>query len=71
MGGTSNTAGPQPDTPLEQIRVCIVSDGTYGDRAFEQCLGHFPTEFALVEPVPPTVVDDVTVEVPEADLYLS
>ena len=71
MGGTSNTAGPHPDTPLEQIRVCIVSDGTYGDRAFEQCLGHFPTEFALVEPVPPTVVDDVTIEVPEADLYLS
>ena len=53
------------------MRVCIVSDGTYGDRAFEQCLARFPTEFALVEPIPATVVDDVAIEVPEADLYLS
>ncbi len=53
------------------MRVCIVSDGTYGDRAFEQCLARFPTEFVLVEPIPPTVVDDVAIEVPGADLYLS
>lgn len=53
------------------MRVCIVSDGAYGDRAFEQCLARFPAEFTLVEPIPPTVVDDVAIEVPEADLYLS
>lgn len=55
----------------ELLRVCIVSDGAFGDRAFEQCMARFPTDFALVEPVPATVVDDVTIEVPEADLYLS
>ncbi len=55
----------------ELIRVCIVSDGTLGDRAFEQCMARFPTEFALVEPLPATVVDDVSIEVPQADLYLS
>ena len=53
------------------MRVCIVSDGAFGDRAFEQCMARFPTEFGLVEPLPPTVVDDVAIEVPEADLYLS
>ncbi len=55
----------------EPVRVCIVSDGAFGDRAFEQCMARFPTEFALVEPLPSTVVDDVAIEVPEADLYLS
>lgn len=53
------------------MRVCIVSDGAFGDRAFEQCMARFPTDFALVEPLPAAVVDDVTIEVPEADLYLS
>ncbi len=53
------------------LRICIVSDGVFGDRAFEQCLARFPTEFALLEPDPPTVVDDVAIEVPDADLYLS
>lgn len=71
MGGASNTAGPQPNHTDQPVRVCIVSDGAFGDRAFEQCLARFPTEFVLVEPLPPTVVDDVTIEVPEADLYLS
>ncbi|HOT94613.1 MAG TPA: DUF166 family protein [Methanoregulaceae archaeon] len=55
----------------ETIRVCIVSDGAFGDRAFEQCMARFPTEFVLVEPLAPNVVDDVAIEVPEADLYLS
>lgn len=53
------------------MRVCIVSDGAFGDRAFEQCMARFPTDFALVEPIPATVVDDVEIEVPEADLYVS
>ena len=56
---------------MSPLRVCIVSDGAFGERAFEQCMARFPTDFALVEPLPPTVVDDVTIEVPEADLYLS
>ncbi len=61
---------PHPPT-AGSLRVCIVSDGAFGDRAFEQCMARFPTDFALVEPVPPSVVDDVTIEVPGADLYLS
>jgi len=65
-GGEEAASGP-----TGQVRVCIVSDGVYGDRAFEQCMARFPTEFALVDPLPPTVVDDVAIEVPEADLYLS
>lgn len=60
-----------PGQAIDGVRVCIVSDGAYGDRAFEQCMARFPTEFALVEPVPPTIVDDVGIEVPDADLYLS
>lgn len=53
------------------MRVCIVSDGAFGDRAFEQCIARFPTDFTLVEPIPATIVDDVAIEVPEADLYIS
>ena len=53
------------------MKVCIVSDGALGDRAFEQCLARFPTDFALVEPLAATAMDDATIEVPEADLYLS
>ena len=61
---------PQP--PMTgPLRGCIVSDGAFGDRAFERCLARFSTDFALVEPLPPTVVDDVAIVVPEADLYLS
>ena len=53
------------------MRVCIVSDGAFGDRAFEQCLARFPTDFALVEPLAAIAMDDAAIEVPEADLYLS
>jgi hypothetical protein len=65
---TESGAGRPEIGPL---RICIVSDGAFGDRAFEQCTARFPTAFALVEPVPSTVVDDVAIEVPDADLYLS
>ncbi len=65
-------AGPGAGQPeVRPLQVCIVSDGTFGDRAFEQCVARFPTDFALIEPVPSTVVDDVAIEVPDADLYLS
>ncbi len=53
------------------MKVSIVSDGVLGDRAFEQCLTRFPTDFAQVEPLAATAMDDATIEVPEADLYLS
>ncbi len=69
--GTPNTAGPQPGASLREMQVCIVSDGAFGERAFEQCMARFPTGFAQVDPVPPTVVDDVAIEVPPADLNLS
>ena len=69
---TTDIGRSAPQPPMAgPLRVCIVSDGAFGDRAFEQCMARFPTDFALVEPLPPTVVDDVAIEVPEADLYLS
>ena len=69
---TTDIGRSAPQPPLAgPLRVCIVSDGAFGDRAFEQCMARFPTDFALVELLPPTVVDNVAIEVPEADLYLS
>lgn len=53
------------------MRVCIVSDSAFGDRVFEQCTARFLTDFVRVGPLAETAVDDVTIDVPEADLYVS
>lgn len=53
------------------MNVCIVSAGRLGERAFDECRGRFPTEYVVIEPPEDTFIDDISIEVPAADLYLS
>ncbi len=53
------------------VKVGIVSDGKFGDRAFEEISTVFPTEWILVPFPGSPVVDDLELEVPDCDLYLS
>jgi len=53
------------------MKIGIVSDGKFGDRAFEIIRERFPTEW-IVAPFPQSmVVDDLELALPECDLYLS
>lgn len=53
------------------MKVCIVADGPLGERAFDECRGRFPTEYVVIEPTEDPFSDDISIEVPPADLYLS
>lgn len=53
------------------MKIGIVSDGKFGDRAFEVIRERFPTEW-IVAPFPQSmIVDDLDITLPECDLYLS
>jgi len=52
--------------------VGILSDGKYGDRAFENIRKVFPCKWILLEAIPQTVIlDDYELDIPECDLYIS
>jgi hypothetical protein len=48
-----------------------VSDGKYGDRAFENIKRRFPTEWISVDFPNTPLIDDVKLDLPDCDLYLS
>jgi hypothetical protein len=53
------------------MKIGIVSDGKFGDRAFEIIRERFPTEW-IMAPFPQSlVVDDLDLTLPECDLYIS
>jgi len=53
------------------MKIGIVSDGKFGDRAFEIIRKRFPAEW-ITAPFPQSmVVDDLELALPECDLYLS
>jgi len=53
------------------MKIGIVSDGKFGDRAFEIIGERFPTEW-IMAPFPQSmVVDDLELALPECDLYIS
>jgi hypothetical protein len=53
------------------MKIGIVSDGKFGDRAYEIIREKFPTEW-IVAPFPQAImVDDLELSIPECDLYLS
>ena len=56
-----------------QIKVGVISDGKYGTRAFENIKKQFESEWILVPEIPLNVMldDDIEVDVPECDLYIS
>jgi hypothetical protein len=53
------------------LRIGIVSDGKYGDRAYENIRRRFPTEWILVDFPDSPLLDDVRLDLPACDLYLS
>jgi hypothetical protein len=53
------------------MNIGIVSDGKFGDRAFEIIKERFPTEW-IMAPFPQSImVDDLELTIPECDLYIS
>lgn len=53
------------------MKIGIVSDGKFGDRAFEIIREKFPTEW-IVAPFPSSpLADDVELDLPDCDLYIS
>jgi hypothetical protein len=53
------------------MKIGIVSDGKFGDRAFEVIRERFPTEW-IMAPFPQSMmVDDLELTLPECDLYIS
>ena len=53
------------------MKIGIVSDGKFGDRAFEIIREKFPTEW-IMAPFPQSMIaDDLELALPECDLYIS
>jgi len=53
------------------VKIGIVSDGQYGERAFEQIRKRFLTEWILLPFPSSQVVDDIDITIPPCDLYIS
>ncbi|MDD1730082.1 MAG: hypothetical protein LUQ50_13555 [Methanospirillum sp.] len=53
------------------MKIGIVSDGQYGERAFEQIRKRFSTEWILLPFPTSPVVDDIHLTIPSSDLYIS
>jgi hypothetical protein len=53
------------------MKIGIVSDGKFGDRAFEVIRERFPTEW-IMAPFPGSpIADDIELNIPDCDLYIS
>jgi hypothetical protein len=53
------------------VKIGIVSDGQYGERAYEQIKTRFSTVWILLPFPSSLVVDDFDLSIPSCDLYLS
>lgn len=54
------------------MKIGILTDGTYGDRAFEIISKIFSCEWIQLEEIPQSaILDDYEIDVPECDLYIS
>ena len=54
------------------MKIGIVSDGKFGDRAYEVIKTRFPDTIWILAPFPQSmVIDDLDLSVPECDLYIS
>jgi len=57
----------------EKLKVGVVSDGKYGDRAYVNIKTKFKTEWILVPDIPANIMldDELDLKIPECDLYIS
>jgi hypothetical protein len=53
------------------MKIGIVSDGKFGDRAYEIIRERFPTEWIMGTFPQQMLVDDIELALPECDLYIS
>ncbi|HVN65555.1 MAG TPA: DUF166 family protein [Methanomicrobiales archaeon] len=53
------------------MKIGIVSDGKFGDRAFEVIRERFPTEWILAPFPNSPIADNINLHVPDCDLYIS
>ncbi len=55
------------------MKIGIISDGNYGERARDNIKKTFPVEWILVPDIPPTeIIDDrVPIDLPDCDMYIS
>lgn len=53
------------------MKIGIVSDGKFGDRAYEIIREKFPTEWIMAPFPSGMMVDDIELTLPECDLYIS
>jgi hypothetical protein len=53
------------------VKIGILSDGKYGDRAYENIKRRFPTEWILIESPDSPMIDDVKLDLPSCDLFIS
>lgn len=55
------------------LRIGVISDGKYGERAFENIKKRFKTFWIMVPDIPLNVIldDDVMMNIPECDMYIS
>jgi hypothetical protein len=53
------------------LKIGILSDGKYGDRAYENIRRRFPAEWILVESPDSPMIDDIKLDLPSCDLYIS
>ena len=53
------------------MKIGIVSDGKFGDRAYEIIRERFPTEWIMAPFPQGMLVDDIELTLPECDLYIS
>jgi len=58
---------------FKNLKVGLVSDGKYGERAFENIKKNFEVEWILVPDIPSNIMldDDLELEIPKCDLYIS
>jgi len=55
------------------MKIGVITDGKYGERAFENIKKHFQVEWILVPDIPASVMldDEIDLSIPLCDLYLS
>ncbi|MFX0018407.1 MAG: DUF166 family protein [Promethearchaeota archaeon] len=57
----------------KKLKIGIISDGKYGDRAYENIKKKFETRWILLPEIPQNVIldNEYNFEIPECDLYIS
>ncbi|MFW9824640.1 MAG: DUF166 family protein [Candidatus Thorarchaeota archaeon] len=57
----------------EKIMIGVISDGKYGERAFQNIKKVFEASWILVPDIPPNVFieDDIDLDIPDCDIYIS